>query len=269
MSLYDVLGDIAEGREKKTDGGESRITGAAVGIVAKKYSKDMPGRVCVQIPVRDKDANVLKWAKVAMFSAGKKWGSYFLPEIGDKVLLLFEGGNIEKPYIVGSIFPENSTFLSDTADEENQYKKITTKNGNTIFFEDNREGEGSRDKIKIETARKERTILLDNENKRISINDKDGKNSIEIASKDGAIAVKAEKELKISVGNVTIKIDGENGKVDVKCGKLSVKAEQGISMEANGMFKVKSENGSISGNSSMKVTSDGTTVIGGAVIKEG
>lgn len=269
MSLYDVLGDIAEGNGNKTDGGECKITGAAVGIVAKKYSKDMPGRVCVQIPVRDKEANVLKWAKVAMPSAGKKWGSYFLPEIGDKVLLMFEGGNIEKPYIVGSIFPENSTFLSDTADEENQYKKITTKNGNTIFFEDNKEGEGSKDKIKIETAKGERAILLDNENQKISINDKNTENSIEIDSEGGIITIKANKELKISVGSVTVKIDGENGKVDIKCGKLSVKAEQGISMETNGMFKVKSENGSISGNSSMKVSSDGTTVIGGAVIKEG
>lgn len=40
-------------------------------------------------------------------------------------------------------------------------------------------------------------------------------------------------------------------------------------METNGMFKIKSENGSISGNSSMKLSSDGTTVIGGAMIKEG
>lgn len=269
MSLYDVLGDITEGNEKKTDGGESKITGAAVGIVAKKYSKDMPGRVCVQIPVRDKDANVLKWAKVAMFSAGTKWGGYFLPEIGDKVLLMFEGGNIEKPYIIGSIFPENSTFLSDTADENNQYKKITTKNGNTIFFEDNSEGEGSKDKIKIETSKEERTILLDNENKKISINDKKKENAIEIDSENGIITVKSGKELKINVGNVSVKIDGENGTIDIKCQKLSVKAEQGIKMETNGMLKIKSENGSISGNSSMKVSSDGTTVIGGAMIKEG
>ena len=32
-----------------------------VGIVAKNYDKDMPGRVCVTIPTRDKDANELQW----------------------------------------------------------------------------------------------------------------------------------------------------------------------------------------------------------------
>ena len=269
MSLIDVLGDITEEKGKKTEALECNITGAAVGIVAKKYSKDMPGRVCVQIPVRDKDANVLKWAKVAMFFGGKKWGSYFLPEIGDKVLLMFEGGNIEKPYIVGSIFPDNSTFLSDTADENNQYKRITTRNGNTISFEDNSQGEGSKDKIKIETSKEERAILLDNENKKIIINDKKKENSIEIDSDNGVISVKAASELKINIGNVSLKIDGENGMIDIKCQKLSVKAEQLVKMETNGMFKIKSENGSISGNSSMKLSSDGTTVIGGAMIKEG
>lgn len=269
MGLYDVLGEIAEGSAKKTDSGECRITGAAVGIVAKKYSKDMPGRVCVQIPVRDKDANVLKWAKVAMPSAGKGWGSYFLPEIGDKVLLLFEGGSIDKPYIVGSIFPESSTFLSNTADENNQYKKITTKNGNTILFEDNSEGDGSKDKIKIETSNEERIILLDNENQKISINDKKKENYIEINSEGGSMTIKANKELKINVGNVSISIDGENGKVNVKCEKLTVKANQGVTMETGGMFKVKGENVSIAGSSSMKVSSDGTTAIQGAIIKEG
>lgn len=269
MSLYEMLGETAQlntAGEQKPGG---KIMGPMVGIVAKRYSKDMPGRVCVQIPVRDKDANTLKWAKTVMPSAGKKWGSYFLPEIGDKVLLLFEDGNIEKPYIVGSIFSDDSQLLSKTADEDNRYKRITTRNGNTVLFEDNKDGDGDKDKIKIATAKEEQIILLDNENKRLSVKDKKGENSIEIDIDGGAINVKAKKELKINVGSVKVTIDGENGKVSVSCDNLSVKANGSIKLEADGMVKLKGENASISGNSSAKLTSDGTTVIKGSMIKEG
>ena len=99
MGLFDVIDDITEKQVMKTDTGDNRIFGVVVGQVAKNYDKDMPGRVCVTVPTRDKDANELKWARVAMPSSGSKWGHYFLPEVGDQVLLVFEQGNIEKPYV--------------------------------------------------------------------------------------------------------------------------------------------------------------------------
>ena len=237
--------------------------------MAKKYNKDMPGRVCVQIPVRDKDANILKWAKTVMFSGGKDWGGYFLPEIGDRVLLLFEDGNIEKPYIVGSIFSDDSVFLSKTADEDNQFKRITTRNGNTLLFEDNKNGKGENDKIKITTAKEEQLLLMDNENKKLLIQDKKGENSIEIDIGNGIIKLKSNQNFKINTGNVTVSIDGESGKATIKCDSLSVKANNNIKIESGGMIKIKGENINISGNSSVKVASEGTTIIQGAMIKEG
>ena len=103
MSLYDIIGEISEKQVTKTSTGDARISGVMVGIVAKNYDKDMPGRVCVTIPTRDKEANELQWARTAQPSSGTTWGHYFLPEVGDQVLLAFEGGNIEKPYIIGCI----------------------------------------------------------------------------------------------------------------------------------------------------------------------
>lgn len=142
MGWYSIIDDIAQKQIIKTELGDNRLAGVTIGIVAKKYSKDMPGRVCVQIPVRDEEANVLQWARIAMPSAGKKWGTYFLPEIGDQVLLAFEEGNIDKPYILGCVYGDNNSYLGKIADEDNQHKCITTKNGNKISFYDNKEGGG-------------------------------------------------------------------------------------------------------------------------------
>ena len=103
----------------------------------------MPGRVCVTIPTRDEKANELQWARQVVPGSGKNWGYYFLPEVGDQVLLAFEGGNIEKPYIIGCVPKDDSQLLSKTVDENNQYKRIMTKNGNAVIFEDNKDGANS------------------------------------------------------------------------------------------------------------------------------
>ena len=79
MGLYDIIDEITERQVTKTETGDNRIWGVMVGIVAKNYDPNsaaaggtssgtdaMDGRVCVTIPTRDKDANELRWARVAM-----------------------------------------------------------------------------------------------------------------------------------------------------------------------------------------------------------
>lgn len=139
MGLYDVIDNIAEKQVMKTDTGDNRILGVVIGQIVKNYDKDMPGRVCVAVPVRDQSANELQWVRVAMPSGGSGWGHYFLPEAGDQVLLAFEQGNIEKPYVIGCIPKDSDQILKKSVDEDNQYKKIVTRNGNTLYFEDNKE----------------------------------------------------------------------------------------------------------------------------------
>ena len=64
MSFYDMIGEISDRQATKTETGDTRINGVVVGIVAKNYDKDMPGRVCVTIPTRDNKANELQLALI-------------------------------------------------------------------------------------------------------------------------------------------------------------------------------------------------------------
>ena len=74
MALFDIFDEISEKQIMKTEVGDQRIFGAVIGIVALNYSDLMPGRLCVTIPVRDDQANKLKWAKMAFPYTGAKWG---------------------------------------------------------------------------------------------------------------------------------------------------------------------------------------------------
>lgn len=77
MALFDIIDSVTEKQVTKTEFGDERIYGTVVGIVAENYTQEMPGRLCVTVPVRDTDANQLKWAKMVMPYIGGGWGSYF------------------------------------------------------------------------------------------------------------------------------------------------------------------------------------------------
>jgi uncharacterized protein involved in type VI secretion and phage assembly len=270
MSLYDVIDEISERKVTKSETGDARIIGVMIGTVASNYHKDMPGRVCVTIPTRDKEQNELKWARMASPSGGDKWGHYFLPETGDQVLLAFEGGNIEKPYVIGNVLKDNSKFLSRSSDEDNQIKRIVTKNGSTIWFEDNKEGDGEKDKILVETAGKAHSFFMDNENKLIRITDKDKANSIEMKTEDGQMTIKAASRLTIRVGdNVTLTLNGESGAIKIDCNELSIAASNQFKVNSDGNMKLSAAQMKVEASSMMTIGSNGMTKIGGSPIKVG
>lgn len=272
MSLYDIMDEITAKQINKTELGENRILGLLTGLVIENYEKKMPGRVRVQIPVRDENANVLKWARVAMPFGGEKWGHYFLPETGDQVLLAFEEGNIEKPYVIGCIPKDNSRLLSTAVDEHNQYKKIQTRHGSVITFVDGKDSEeGDKDKILVETAKKLHRLELDNEKNQIIISDKDRKNTIIIQTENGKMEVKAEKKLVIQVGdNIEISMNGENGAIDVKCSTLKGQAGKALKLETDGSGSLKASAGlQLEGGSQAKLSSSGQTALEGSLIKIG
>lgn len=270
MGLFDVIDEVAKKQITKTDTGDNRIFGVMTGIVTKNYDADMPGRVCVTIPVRDTDANELMWARMAMPSGGSRWGHYFLPEAGDLVLLAFEQGNIEKPYVIGCIFKDSDKFLTKSADEHNSHKKICTKNGNGILFEDNAEGEGDRDKIQIVTAKEKHQITLDNEKNEISIRDKEGKNEVVIQTEKGFMQIKSEKKIVIEAGSgVKLTLNGESGAAQLDCSNLTVKADGGIKLEAGGTMRLCGTNVNLEASAMLKADSSGAAVIGGSPVKIG
>lgn len=270
MSMYDMLEEISEKQVTKTETGDTRIAGVAVGIVAKNYDKDMPGRVCVTIPTRDDRANELQWARKVSPSGGKKGGHYFNPEVGDEVLLAFEGGNIEKPYVLGSVYQDNDSLLRKEADENNQYKCIMTKNGNTIRFEDNKEGDGTKDKITVETAGQTHQILMDNENKLIRVSDKKKENMIEISTESGQMVIRAKSKLTFEVGDkIKMILNGESGAVQITADEFSVKTSKSVQMKTDGM--IKQEGGQISQKASSlyKSESSGMMSFSGSPMKLG
>ena len=286
MGLYDIIDEITERQVTKTETGDNRIWGVMVGIVAKNYDPNsmaaggsnsgadaMDGRVCVTIPTRNDQANELKWARVAMPSGGSKWGHYFLPEVGDQVLLAFEGGNIEKPYVIGCIQKTSDKFLKDAVDKDNQFKKIMTRHGSHITFEDNSKDEdGLKDKITVETAQAKHQILMDNENEKIRIGDKKNEDFILMKTTEGSgtLDIKIKSKVTIKVGdNITMTMNGESGTVTIEASSVVLKGSDKVTMESDNTINLKAAQVTAKASSGLNLESDNGAVLKGSTVSVG
>lgn len=269
MALLDIMGEIQERQSQQSETGDTRIPGVMLGIVTENYNKDMPGRVRVKIPVRDEDANVLKWAKVARPYSGKGWSWYFHPEKDDQVLLAFEHGNLDAPYIIASVPRDNDSVISKAADEDNQTKEIVTKNGSRLIFTDHKDG-GEKDKIQIQTSGETCQLLLDNENQKIAISDKDKNCVVEMKLKDGQISVSAAKKFTLSVGDtIKINMNGSNGTVSIEADKVTASASRSLELKSDASCKLSGQQTVIEASSMLKESSNGMVTIAGSPIKLG
>ncbi len=260
MALYDVIDDIAKKDILKTDTGDNRIFGVVIGEVVNNYNENFPGRVCITIANRDDKANELKWARVAQSYSGSKWGHYFLPEVGDQVLVAFEQGNIEKPFVIGAFPKAKDSFLSKSKDEHNSNKCIVTKNGSTLTFYDDKDGP-DKDKIFIRTANNLHVVEIDNEHKTIEIKDKEKKAQILMQTEKGIITVNADEKIILKSGDANITINGKKNSISIQAGKIDVKASNRLALSSDGNTTLKGQSVSAEG------TGGPTTVKSGSAIK--
>lgn len=104
------------------------------------------------------DEMMTPWLRMAQPYAGGGKGFSFIPEIGEEVMIDFEGGNAERPYVKGTLFngvgDPDSKWLPNN-NSSNQIKAIRTRNGHTIEIHD----EGNDGYIRIYDNEKENYIL--------------------------------------------------------------------------------------------------------------
>ena len=102
------------------------------------------GRIRVQfLWQEEQDPNLMTpWIRIAQPHGGDYKGFYFIPEIGEEVMVDFENGNAEKPFVVGTLYHCNQKPKPSHVDDDNVIKSIRTRNGHTISFVD--EGKGGR-----------------------------------------------------------------------------------------------------------------------------
>lgn len=185
---------------------DNRFYGVAIAIVVNNKDPENLGRVKVKFPwLGTQDES--NWARVVSLMAGKERGLYFFPEVDDEVLVAFEQGNINAPYILGALWNGVDKPPIENSDGKNNQRLIKSRSGHQIILDD--------------TEGKEQII----------IRDKTAKNEIVIDSSTNTLTIKAEQDLVIKVGG-KLSLNSEQGEVAIACNKLSITTKQGYGIES-------------------------------------
>jgi len=179
-----------------------RIYGVVVGVVTNNTDDSGQGRVKVKFPwLSENDES--SWARIAVPMAGHSRGTYFLPELDDEVLVVFEQGLVHRPFIIGALWNGKDKPPVDNQDGKNNVRIIKSRSGHTIKLDD--------------TDGKEKITIADGKDKtRIEFDASEGKLSI---TADGDLVLTASGKLTLKSSKDVV-INGQS--VNVNDGKLKV-----------------------------------------------
>jgi phage baseplate assembly protein V len=163
----------------------ARIKGVVVGLVVDVNDPNGEGRIRVEFPWMG-GQNKSYWAPVATLMTGNGRGSWFMPEVGDEVLVAFEHEDADHPFVLGFLWNGQ-----DKPPETSSHKRLLKSvKGHTILLDDS-DGD---EKIEITTG------------KGLKITMDDTSNSITIQASD-SITVKGTNQ--VTVQAPTVKVDAE------------------------------------------------------------
>ncbi len=184
-----------------------------IALVTDNKDPSKLGRVKVKYPVVSQQ-DTSHWAPIIMLGAGKNRGWFFIPEVDDEVLVLFEHGDFTRPIVVGALW-NGKDKPPDKNDGSNTRRLIKSRQGSKITFDDDK---GT---ITLEDGTGKGKITIDAANK-ITIEALEGdvcfqapQGDMKIVAK--AAEMKAQQNLEIHAGSnmswgtdADVKINGQN-----------------------------------------------------------
>jgi Rhs element Vgr protein len=222
------------------------VEGLQIGVVLQvDEDPDDQIRIKVSVPLLGSEAEGV-WARLSNLHASDGFGAFFIPEIGDEVLLGYLNNDPSNPVVLGSLYNgKNHPPYELTAD--NFIKAVVTRSQLKIEFDDEKQV------ITVITPADNKLVVSD-EDKSILLQDENG-NKVELSA-DG-IALESPKDINIKAQG-KISIDAMGG-IDVSSQADVSVTGLNVSHEAQVGFVAK-------GNATAELSASGQTTVKGAMV---
>jgi type VI secretion system secreted protein VgrG len=249
-------------------------TALVVGKSGEEIWTDEYGRIKVQFHwdrKGKKDDQSSCFVRVAQPWAGKTWGAWFLPRMGQEVVVSFIDGDPDRPLVTGSVYNADQPVPYTLPDHQTKSTLLSRSSkegdaGNELRFEDKKDSEewyahAQKDmlfevendwtvkvlhdytknvknerKVTIEEGNETLTVTKGNRTVNVDKGDEThtvkGKRTLTV-HKDEAHASKANLDFKVTK-NYTIKVDGD---LVIEAKSVTIKAQQAFTMKAGTDFK--------------------------------
>lgn len=122
------------------------------------------------------------WARLATLMGGSNRGSWFVPDVNDEVLVVFEAGDARRPYVIGGLWNGSDAPPATMDGAGNNFKKVLrSRNGVKVTLDD----QDGQEQFIAETPGGQKVTL------------KDGPGAVEIADSNG-------NSIKLEASGITI-----------------------------------------------------------------
>ena len=199
----------------------TRLFGVYTGIVTNVQDPDGQGRVRIKLPWSE-GANAVyeTWARLAVPMAGHQRGLWLVPDVGDEVVVAFQGGDPSSPVVIGSLWNgKDAPPESMDGAGRNDRKVLCSRNGVKITLDD----QDGMERFQVETPGGQKLVLEDGPGE-VTIADQNG-NSIKLTAAGVKVVASVRVEVAASIVQVSagmVEMDTGMARVSgtVKCSTL-------------------------------------------------
>lgn len=222
------------------------VAGLQIGVV-KKLDADPEGQYKIQVAISVLQAETEGvWARLASFYGSSGVGAFFIPEIGDEVVIGYFNNDPSHPVVLGSLYSSQRKMPYELT-AENYTKALWTKGLLKVIFDDEK-------KVVTIVTPANNTIVLSDDAKSICLTDQ---NSNKIEMNTSGILLDSPKDIVINAkGKVTITAVANiesTAQADIKNQALN------INNTANVGFVAK-------GSATAELSASGQTTVKGAMV---
>jgi type VI secretion system secreted protein VgrG len=196
-------------------------TALVVGKAGEEIWTDKYGRVKVQFhwdQLGKNDEKSSCWIRVAQGWAGKSWGQWFLPRIGQEVVVSFLEGDPDRPLVTGSVYNAEQTVPYALPGEQTKstIKSNSSKGGggyNELRFED-KKGE---EEVYFQAEKDFNRVVKNNDTLKVGFEKKDaGDQTIDVYNHRTVTIAEGNETFTVKKGNRTVAVETGNETHTVK-----------------------------------------------------
>jgi phage protein D len=234
--------------------------GVVIGVVSDCRDPEKQGRVRLKFPWLD-DSYASDWARTVQPGAGGKGkgrGAVIVPEVDDEVLVAFEQGSFQRPYVLGGLYngvdtlPKGDVELVNSSAGSIDRRAFVSRTGHALEMLESASGMQG---IKIRTGDGKLFLDLDQKKTMITVHS------------DGTVTIEAKQGVTVDAGTGSLKLIGQDVAITAKAG---VKMDGGageVKVSSSSKVSVEGAMVSVNGSASTEVKGGAMCNIQAAMVK--